>query len=452
MMNQGSEMQVLYLELEGIKIALKLTKYMLNIAWQLAKFLKCSLADAKYKKSTGQTNIKNLKARANGSSLIPTTMDKKTFAEFEKMAKKYGILFTAFHPLGSGKRGSVEVIIAEKDIPMMNELLSRIKEKRVREDVKNGMDKENASREFDENNRTETMDEFAENVGVVAPKEVFEAKMKERFGENYEEMIDPKGKAAGLDQEKVNDLADVINFSDKAREVRKDYVAEIQFVYDEKQGKGQIVEETETHVKIEGKGFSGEKDKWEAIWIPKDAIFPPLDKDAGEQGTRSAYLKPDTDIVVEDPTGKTAPVSGKVEQFYPNEHMAATFVAEGVQYQTAHEPKTPGDKDITIWNGMIYEDPEKTGDVVKTRVPYTWGSHIRFLWVDKKDITNVYGDKSMLTHLSMDKEYNLYHEDGSVAETVKGKDLYRNHYDPVNSQVRKNANMKAAKAEKGRKL
>lgn len=449
MMNQGSEMQVLYLEVEGIKIALKLTKYMLDIAWQLAKFIKCSLADAKYKKSTGKTNIKNLKARANGTPLVPTTMDKKTFVELKKMAKKYGILFTAFHPLGSGKRGSVEVIIAEKDIPMMNELLSRIKEKRVREDVKNGMDKETASREFDENNRTETMDEFAENLGVVAPKEVFEAKMKERFGENYEEMIDPKGMSAGLDEEKVNDLADVIKFSERARKVRKDYVAEIQFVYDEKQGKGQIVEETETHVKIEGKGFSGEKDKWEAVWIPKDAIFPPLDKDAGAQGTRSAYLKPDTDIVIEDPTGKTAPVSGKVEQFYSNEHMAATFVAEGVQYQTAHEPQDPGDKDITISKELIYDE---TKDAIKTKVPGTWGNNVRYLWIEKKDIIDVYGGKSMLTHLSEDKEYDLYSEAGNIAITMKGKDLYRNHYEPVNSQVRKNANMKAAKAERGRKL
>lgn len=450
MMDQGSEMQVMYLEVEGIKIAVRLAKDTLRIAWQFIKYLKCSASDAKYKKTVGSTNIKNLKARANGSSLVPSTMDKKTFAEFKKTAKKYGVLFTAFHPLGSGKKGSVEVLIAEKDLPMMEEILSRIKDKRVRENTKCGMEEEAAAKEFDENNRVETMEEFAENVGVVVPKEVFEAKMKERFGENYEEMTDPKAQAAGFDEEKVNDLADVINFNERERKLKKDNMVEVQFTYDERHGLGQIVGETETHVKIEGKGLAGEKDKWSCLWIPKNAVLPPLEKDAEEQGKRTAYLEPDTEVVVEDPAGKTASSPTKAGQLYQSEPAETAAVAEETGYRTSSGVMEIGRHPITVSKTLI-KDKMETEDAILTRVPYTWGENERCLWLQKKDITDVYGEKSMLTHLSSAKNYDLCDPTGKFIERINGEELYRRHYDPVENANRLKATVKAGKG-KGRQL
>ena len=72
---------------------------------------------------------------------------------------------------------------------MFEKILSMIKENRIKEDVKSGMSEEQAEKVFDENNHTQTMDEFAENVGVMAEDDVFETDMKERFGEDYEEKI-----------------------------------------------------------------------------------------------------------------------------------------------------------------------------------------------------------------------------------------------------------------------
>ena len=105
MIGQGGEsMQVIYMEVEGIKIAYQLTKDAVKILAKLGKFLLCLLKDAPYKKVRGQTNIKNFLMRANGQSLMTATVDKKTYMEIAKLAKRYGLLYHAITPLQSGKR------------------------------------------------------------------------------------------------------------------------------------------------------------------------------------------------------------------------------------------------------------------------------------------------------------------------------------------------------------
>lgn len=89
--------------------------------------------------------------------------------------------------------------------------------------------------------------------------------------------------------------------------------------------------------------------------------------------------------------------------------------------------------DITISDTMI---AESTQDKVKTRVPGTYGSNVRFLWTDKNDIMEIHGGKTLLTFLEPEEDYDLYDETGMVAEVKKGKDLYEKHYDTVESSVR----------------
>lgn len=89
--------------------------------------------------------------------------------------------------------------------------------------------------------------------------------------------------------------------------------------------------------------------------------------------------------------------------------------------------------DITISDTMI---AESTQDKVKTRVPGTYGSNVRFLWTDKNDIMEIHGGKTMLTFLEPEEDYDLYDETGMVAEVRKGKDLYEEHYDKVEASVR----------------
>ena len=120
MMNGGGDaVQVMYMEVEGIKLAYQVSKDAVRLAKQLMTFLIRSMMDAPYKKISGKTNIKNLKARSNGQAMTAVTVDKKIYRKFEKDAKKYGILYHAFHPLKSGKKNSVELLVAEKDLSML---------------------------------------------------------------------------------------------------------------------------------------------------------------------------------------------------------------------------------------------------------------------------------------------------------------------------------------------
>lgn len=463
----GEAMQVVYMEIEGIKLAYQVSKDALNLLRQLAKFLLCSLKDAPYKKVRGRTNMKNFLMRANGQTVIPCTMDQKSFKEFEKLAKKYGILYHEFHPLRSGKKGAVEIIIMEKDLAMFREILEQIKERQMREDVQNGMSEEQSTQDFDENNHTESMEEFAENVGAATSEEVFEEDMKERFGEDYEEKIvdfmkykeekegkdSPKGKAAGVDNEKVDKLADAIRFKERSEKLKNSDSVQVQFEYDPRSGKSQIEEETETHVKITGKGFgeNGDPKEWGSAWIPKDAIDPPLDRDAGADGKRTAYLSGNADVVVENPKGKAAP-----KKIRAKEWKAGTFVAEGVQYRTTPSAEKKKKLDITIGRTYVWEQSEskkapamiweETEKAVKTRVPGTYGENMRFLWIEKEELEDAYDGKSFLSSLDADKEYKLYAKDGREAETIKGSELYRRNYDAVNPGVREKAGKQAQSA------
>ncbi len=89
--------------------------------------------------------------------------------------------------------------------------------------------------------------------------------------------------------------------------------------------------------------------------------------------------------------------------------------------------------DITIARKMIAEENDHA---VKTRVPGTWGRDARFIWLNKEDVMEIYGGKTLLCYLDREKQYKLYSEDNRVMETMKGDALFAGHYDPVSKGVR----------------
>lgn len=99
--------------------------------------------------------------------------------------------------------------------------------------------------------------------------------------------------------------------------------------------------------------------------------------------------------------------------------------------------------DITIYKTLIAEENDRA---VKTRVPGTWGANVRYLWINKENVMDIHGGKTMLTFLDKEKEYKLYDEQNRVAEKKKGEELYQTHYDPVEMNLRKRAE-KQKKAE-----
>lgn len=90
--------------------------------------------------------------------------------------------------------------------------------------------------------------------------------------------------------------------------------------------------------------------------------------------------------------------------------------------------------DITIAGKLVVEEKEQA---VRTRIPGTRGENARYLWIDRKDITDIHSGKTILTFLERDKEYRLYDAGGRAVSVMRGNDLYESHYDRVSAEVRK---------------
>lgn len=107
----------------------------------------------------------------------------------------------------------------------------------------------------------------------------------------------------------------------------------------------------------------------------------------------------------------------------------------------------PSLTDITISKTLIAEENDRA---VKTRVPGTWGANVRYLWINKENVLDIHGGKTMLTFLDREKEYKLYDEQNRVIEIKKGEELYKNHYDPVEMNLRQRAEKQKKAEEKQR--
>ena len=66
-----------------------------------------------------------------------------------------------------------------------------------------------------------------------------------------------------------------------------------------------------------------------------------------------------------------------------------------------------------------------------------WGENRGYLWLKKENAIDIYDGKTILTFLDTDKAYKIYSEDNRVLRTMKGSELYENHYDKVEAEVRK---------------
>lgn len=87
---------------------------------------------------------------------------------------------------------------------------------------------------------------------------------------------------------------------------------------------------------------------------------------------------------------------------------------------------------ITVSEELIAEETE---NALKTRVPGTWGENVRYLWLDKDKVKDINDDKTILTYLDKNKEYELFSVDDKVVDTIKGESLGEEHYDSVSEDI-----------------
>ena len=105
-------------------------------------------------------------------------------------------------------------------------------------------------------------------------------------------------------------------------------------------------------------------------------------------------------------------------------------------FQRAEEvehAKNPNLLDITISNTLVADQRK---DAIKTRVPGTWGDHVRYLWTGIEDMAEIHDGKTFLSTLDPEKEYKLYDDDDKVVQVISGQALYDRHYDPVAIAIR----------------
>lgn len=104
--------------------------------------------------------------------------------------------------------------------------------------------------------------------------------------------------------------------------------------------------------------------------------------------------------------------------------------------------------DITVSGKLVVEEK---GQEVRMRIPGTWGENARYLWIDRKNITDIHSGKTVLTFLERDKEYRLYDAGGRAVSVMRGNDLYESHYDRVSAEVRKRHAEAGLKTADGKK-
>jgi ribosomal protein S25 len=90
--------------------------------------------------------------------------------------------------------------------------------------------------------------------------------------------------------------------------------------------------------------------------------------------------------------------------------------------------------DVTISKTLIAGENDHA---VKTRIPGTWGEKAKYVWLKKENILEIHSGKTMLTFIDRNKDYKIYDAGNKVVSTMRGEELYNNHYDKVESSVRK---------------
>lgn len=117
--------------------------------------------------------------------------------------------------------------------------------------------------------------------------------------------------------------------------------------------------------------------------------------------------------------------------------------------QAASQAQNKNFLDISISKQLIAEENDHA---VKTRIPGTWGENARYLWIEKEKISEIHSGKSIFASLDSNKEYKLYSTDNRVAGTMNGGQLYENHYDRVEAEVRKRHAEAKKKAEERKRF
>lgn len=358
--------QIIRVAYDGIDIAMKIGSGTLN---QVKKAFDLIVALLDREKLAGKTNMRKLLVKGGDLQVLQfATGDMK---QVEKLAKKYGILYSALPDINK-KDGMSEILFHTEAVPRVNMMLQKLKTGRIA-----------------------TIDDYLKNGDEKELDKVLSVLKghKKGNGSLHTETLSEQEKTVGLS----NGLFETAGLY--------------------------AVEKTDISV---------------------EEISEKFNITTGQAGEILEMLE-NTGVLKRTEEGRYQPVMDKNE-----------FTKRVSQYKEisgrVQAVSQAQDKNLLVISISKQLIAEENDHAVKTRIPGTWGENARYLWIEKEKVTEIHSGKSILTSLDKDKEYRLYSSDNRVAGTMNGGQLYENHYDRVEAEVRKRHAEAKKKAEAQKRL
>ena len=358
--------QIIRVAYDGIDIAMKIGIGTLS---QVKKAFDLIVALLDHEKLAGKTNMRKLLLK--GGDLQVLQFATGDMEQVEKLAKKYGILYSALPDINK-KDGMSEILFHTEAVPRVNMMLQKLKTGRIA-----------------------TIDDYLKNGDEKELDKVLSVLKghKKGNGSLHTETLSEQEKADGL----------------------SDGLLERAGLY--------AVEKADTSV---------------------EEIREKFNITTGQAGEILERLE-NTGVLKRTEEGRYQPVIDK-NKFA---ERISRYKEISSRMQTASQVYNKNLLDISVSKQLIAEENDHA---IKTRIPGTWGENARYLWIEKEKISEIHSGKSILTSLEKDKEYKLYSSDNRIAGTMNGGQLYENHYDRVEAEVRRRHAEAKKKAEERKRL
>lgn len=358
--------QIIRVAYDGIDIAMKIGSGTLS---QVKKAFDLIVALLDHEKLAGKTNMRKLLLK--GGDLQVLQFVTGDMEQVEKLAKKYGILYSALPDINK-KDGMSEILFHTEAVPRVNMMLQKLKTGRIA-----------------------TIDDYLKNGDEKELDKVLSVLKghKKGNGSLHTETLSEQEKADGL----------------------SDGLLERAGLY--------AVEKADTSV---------------------EEIREKFNITTGQAGKILERLE-NTGVLKRTEEGRYQSVIDK------NEFTERTSRYKEISGR-AQAVSQAQDKNLLIISISKQLIAEENDHAVKTRIPGTWGENARYLWIEKEKVTEIHSGKSILTSLEKDKEYRLYSSDNRIAGTMNGGQLYENHYDRVEAEVRRRYAEAKKKAEERKRL
>ena len=356
--------QIIRVAYDGIDIAMKIGIGTLS---QVKKAFDLIVALLDHEKLAGKTNMRKLLLK--GGDLQVLQFATGDMEQVEKLAKKYGILYSALPDINK-KDGMSEILFHTEAVPRVNMMLQKLKTGRIA-----------------------TIDDYLKNGDEKELDKVLSVLKGHKKGNG------------SLHTETLSEL--------QKADVPANGLFERAGLY--------AVEKADTSV---------------------EEISEKFNITTGQAGEVLERLEK-TGVLKRTEEGRYQPVIDKNEFT----ERISRYKEISSRMQTASQVYNKNLLDISVSKQLIAEENDHA---IKTRIPGTWGENARYLWIEKEKISEIHSGKSILTSLEKDKEYKLYSSDNRIAGTMNGGQLYENHYDRVEAEVRRRY-AEAKKKEEERK-